>query len=161
MNSHPNIESNRHVRAPPCRLQDPEPSYAAARTGVDESDVPPVASDLRDLGSGEQIRPELTQARDAPRKKIVATPTFEGWCSQHPGGRASSRARDQRFCGTITATRGPFSTRFVGSSLLLQELAPGTERSANALAQLRGPILERTTGFEPATPTLARWCSTS
>jgi hypothetical protein len=28
-------------------------------------------------------------------------------------------------------------------------------------AQVKGGFLERTTGFEPATPTLARWCSTN
>jgi hypothetical protein len=26
---------------------------------------------------------------------------------------------------------------------------------------VNGPVIERTTGFEPATPTLARWCSTN
>ena len=29
------------------------------------------------------------------------------------------------------------------------------------LQRFRRSFLERTTGFEPATPTLARWCSTN
>jgi hypothetical protein len=35
------------------------------------------------------------------------------------------------------------------------------DRWGNATYRLTCGFLERTTGFEPATPTLARWCSTS
>ena len=47
------------------------------------------------------------------------------------------------------------------SALPLGHVAGSKARGRPRLMAGPGKTVERTTGFEPATPTLARWCSTS
>ncbi len=47
------------------------------------------------------------------------------------------------------------------SALPLGHVAIPQETKEPEVETSGSEVLERTTGFEPATPTLARWCSTS
>ena len=89
--------------------------------------------------------------------------------------RAESRSRnrvavDPQCAGTITGQEHRLSRRTPtrqGSwdiSWEIRSSDPACQLVRNAVPQVRGIILERTTGFEPATPTLAtlrRWSHTS
>src|SRR5436853_6088273 len=75
--------------------------------------------------------------------------TGGGW----PGGAGPRMARHWRYCG------GPLSLSVkLGSEQHDSQPAKNTDRSNASGKRL---LLERETGFEPATPTLARSCSTT